>query len=164
MTIVLDPEIQSRIDALNIDYEVVECDPQYADTAAFCEQYGYSLSDSANCIICASSPAPRKYAACLVLADSRLDVNRVVRKRLEAKKASFASPEDTVTLTGMKIGGVMPLALPEDLPLFVDARVLERQQVIIGGGGRDCKLLVSPSVFEKMPQTQIIPELARPVS
>jgi len=164
MTQTLEASIQARVDALNIEYELVACDPEYADTAAFCEKYGYSLADSANCIICASSPAPRKYAACLVLADSRLDVNRVVRKRMQVKKVSFASHEDTVALTGMKIGGVMPLALPEDLPMFVDARVLERPKVIIGGGGRDSKLIISPAVFESIPQAEIITELARPVA
>lgn len=157
----LEPEIASRINALGVEYEVLECDPDYADTVAFCEHYGYSLADSANCIVCASSPQPRKYAVCVLLADSRLDVNRVVRKRMQVKKASFASAEDTVSLTGMQIGGVMPLALPNELPLLIDARVMDRPKIILGGGGRTSKILIPPVVFEKIPDAQIIPDLAK---
>lgn len=161
MSATLDPEIAARVDSLGVEYEVVACNPDLADTAAFCEHYGYSLSDSANCIVCASSPAPRKYVACVVLADSRLDVNRVVRKHLQSKKASFASPDDTVAITGMQIGGVMPLSLPPDLPLLVDARVMQRPRIILGSGGRDSKILISPEVFRQIAQAQIIEQLAK---
>jgi prolyl-tRNA editing enzyme YbaK/EbsC (Cys-tRNA(Pro) deacylase) len=115
-----------RLEATGIDFEVVPCDPALADTAAFCEAYGYALEDSANTIVVVGKAEPPVYAACVVLATSRLDVTKVVRKRLGTRKASFASADETKALTGMEFGGVTPVGLPDGLPLGVDARVLER--------------------------------------
>src|SRR5829696_531995 len=97
------------------DVEVIDCDPALADTAQFCAAYGYAMEDSANAILVAARSDPPTYAVCLVLATTRLDVNRTVRKRLGVRKASFASPEVTAEVTGMAIGGVTPFALPTDL-------------------------------------------------
>ena len=104
-----DPVLE-QLAALNVDFEVVGCDPDLADTAAFCEAYGYSAEDSANAIVVAGKSDPAVFAMCLVLADSRLDVNKVVRKRLGVRKCSFATAEQTVELTGMQIGGVTPVS------------------------------------------------------
>ena len=101
----------ATLDQLAIDYEVISCDPELADTQAFCAHYGYPLSSSANVIIAAGKAEPRCYAACVLLATTRLDVNRSVRKRLGVSRASFASAEETHTMTGMEIGGVTPFGL-----------------------------------------------------
>ncbi len=108
------------LDATGVDYEIFDCDPDLADTAQFCEAYGFSLDESANTILVIGKSDPPVYAACIVLANTRLDVNKVVRKRLGAKKASFADGATTVELTGMEIGGVTPFGLPDDLPIWVD--------------------------------------------
>ena len=150
-----------RLDAIGIEYEIVPCDPTLADTAAFCDAYGYALDDSANTIIVAGKADPPVYAACVVLATTRLDVNKVVRKRLGTRKASFASGEDTQRLTGMAIGGVTPIGLPEELPLWVDARVMERERIILGGGGRDRKVHVPPALLTAL-GAEIVEDLARP--
>ncbi len=113
--------------------EVVDCDPTLADTADFCAAYGYALDDSANAIVVIGKSEPPVYAMCIVLASTRLDVNRAVRKRLGVRRASFASPDVTADLTGMAMGGVTPFALPADLPLWIDSRVMERQRVVVGG-------------------------------
>ena len=97
-----------------------------------------------------------------MLATTRLDVNKTVRKRLEARKASFASPEETAEMTGMEIGGVTPLCLPETLPLWVDARIMELNRVILGGADRSSKIIVDPAIFHATPATEIVPDLARP--
>ena len=94
--------------SLGVVYEIVDCDPALADTAEFCAAYGYDTADSANTIGVVGKGDPRVYAACVVLADSRLDVNGVVRKRFGTRKASFASGDETVAITGMLIGGVSP--------------------------------------------------------
>ena len=140
---------------------VVECDPALADTAEFCANYGYALEDSANTIIVAAKTDPRRYVACVVLAHSRLDVNGVVRKRLGARKASFASAAETPKLSGMEIGGVTPFGLPPELELWIDRRVMERDQVIVGGGGRDRKLVVAPAVLAARAATSLVDDLAR---
>ena len=151
-----------QLDRLDLDYEVVPCDPDLADTAAFCEAYGYSPEDSANAIVVVGKSDPPVFAMCLVLADCRLDVNRVVRKRLGTRKASFASSDQTIELTGMQIGGVTPFGTSTELDLWIDARVMERERVIIGGGGRDRKLLVPPSTLGSHPFADVIPDLAIP--
>ena len=156
-----DPFID-RLDALGVEYQIVPCDPDLADTAAFCEAYGYALEDSANTIVVMGRADPPVYAACVVLATTRLDVNKVVRKRLGTRKASFASGEDTQALTGMAIGGVTPIGLPEGLPLWVDARVMEREQVILGGGGRERKVHAPPSLLTAL-GAEVVEDLAKPL-
>jgi prolyl-tRNA editing enzyme YbaK/EbsC (Cys-tRNA(Pro) deacylase) len=143
-------------------YEVVPCDPELADTAAFCEAYGYGLDQSANAIVVVGKSNPRIYVACLVLATTRLDVNGVVRKRLGVKKASFASADETIEITGMQIGGVTPYGLPAGLPLWVDAAVMDVQAVIVGGGSRDRKLLVAPASLAALPDAEVVDGLANP--
>ncbi len=143
--------------------EVVDCDPALADTAAFCAAYGHAAEDSANTIVVVGKSDPPRHAACLVLADSRLDVNKVVRARLGTRKASFASAEDTFALTGQIIGGVTVLALPDDLPIWIDARVLTRPRVIVGGGSRSCKVLLDPRALLDRPGTEVVEGLANPM-
>ena len=152
-----------QLAALNVDFEVVDCDPDLADTAAFCEAYGYSAEDSANAIVVAGKSDPAVFAMCLVLADSRLDVNKVVRKRLGVRKCSFATAEQTVELTGMQIGGVTPFGTTSELPLWIDSRVMDRERLIIGGGGRDRKLLVPPATLAAHPTAEVVEGLAKVV-
>lgn len=156
--------VLNQLQSLGLDHEVVACDPDLADTAAFCEAYGYAPEDSANAIVVAGKSDPLTFAMCLVLADSRLDVNKVVRKRLGTRKASFATAEQTVELTGMQIGGVTPFGTTTELPLWIDARVMERQRLIIGGGSRDRKLLVPPATLLAHPTAEVVEQLAKVVA
>ncbi len=136
-------------------------DPDLADTAAFCERYGVELRDSANCVVIAGRRASiTRYAACVVLATTRADVNTVVRKRLDARRASFAPMADAVMLTGMEYGGITPIGLPADWPILVDAAVLERTTVVIGSGLRRSKLAVSPHVLAELPDAEVVRGLA----
>ena len=155
--------VLEQLDALGLAYEVVPCDPDLADTAAFCAAYGYAPEDSANAIVVVGKSDPPSYVMCLVLSSTRLDVNRVVRKRMGVRRASFASAAQTMELTGMAIGGVTPFGVPGDLPVWIDARVVDRPQVIIGGGGRDRKLLVPPATLAGHPEVTVVEGLAMPV-
>ncbi|HJM51490.1 MAG TPA: YbaK/EbsC family protein [Alphaproteobacteria bacterium] len=158
-------DIESRIhdilEASGLAYEIIECDPELADTAVFCAHYGYASEHSANAIVVRSKGGEVSYAACLVLAPTRLDVNKVVRKKLGARKASFASPEETRQITGMEIGGVTPICLPAGLPLWVDARIMALDYVILGGGNRSTKLIVDPKIFAATPETEVVEDLAK---
>ena len=87
-------------------------------------------------------------------------MNKVVRKRLGARKVSFASAEETRAVTGMTLGGVTPLALPAELPLWVDRRIMDLDYVILGGGNRASKIKLDPAIFDQTPNTEIIPDLA----
>ncbi|HRE03451.1 MAG TPA: YbaK/EbsC family protein [Ilumatobacteraceae bacterium] len=144
--------------------EVIDCDPALADTADFCAAYGYSLDDSANAIVvigkASSAVVAPVYAACVVLATTRLDVNRAVRQRLGTKKASFAPAEVTAALTGMTMGGVTPFALPADLALWIDARVMQRDRIIVGGGSRAAKVVGPPSMLLTIAQAEVVTDLA----
>ncbi len=150
-----------QLDELGLSYELIDCDPDLADTAAFCEAYGYSPEDSANAIVVVGKSEPLVFAMCLVLADSRLDVNKVVRKKLGARKASFASADQTIELTGMQIGGVTPFGTTTTLPLWIDSRVMDREKLIIGGGSRDRKLLVPPATLADHPTAEVVEGLAK---
>ena len=122
---------------LGLPYEVIEIDPALADTALFCEHYGFPMEQSGNTIIVASKKEPKVFVACVVLATTRLDVNKRVRKLMGVSKASFASEKEMKILTGMEVGGVTPFSLPEELKLYVDSRIMELDWVILGGGRRD---------------------------
>jgi prolyl-tRNA editing enzyme YbaK/EbsC (Cys-tRNA(Pro) deacylase) len=150
-----------QLEELAVAHEIIACDPELADTAQFCEAYGYAPEDSANTIVVVGKSTPPVYAACVVLATTRLDVNGVVRRRLGTRKASFASADETKVITGMLIGGVTAFGLPADLPLWVDARVLERERVVLGGGSRSCKLIVAPQVLLEIPKAEVVDQLAR---
>jgi prolyl-tRNA editing enzyme YbaK/EbsC (Cys-tRNA(Pro) deacylase) len=152
--------VLEQLDGLGVPYRVIEIDPEYADTAQFCERYGYSPEVSVNCILVASKTGPRKYAACLVQATRRLDVNRTVRALIGARRVSFASAEDTVELTGMTPGGVTPFGLPPEVPVYVDAPVMDLDEIVLGGGGRSAKILISPIALTKLPATTVVEGLA----
>jgi len=144
------------------DAELFACDPALADTAAFCAAYGFALADSANTIIVAGKSTPPVYAACVVLATHRLDVNRVVRGRLGTRRASFASPDETRDLTGHEIGGVTVFGLPGGLPVLVDAAVMARERIVLGGGSRSWKVLAPPSILLTLEGVEVVEGLARP--
>ncbi|MFW6195661.1 MAG: YbaK/EbsC family protein [Chloroflexota bacterium] len=157
---VTEADVSRILNELGVPYEIIECDPDYADTAAFCERYGYPLDHSANTILVVSKRGEKKYAACVVLSDSRLDVNHRVRELMDVSRLSFAKPEETAALTGMMIGGVTPVGLPDDVPVYVDSRVMDREYVVLGGGSRSAKIKISPSVFKEMSGARIVHGLA----
>jgi prolyl-tRNA editing enzyme YbaK/EbsC (Cys-tRNA(Pro) deacylase) len=146
-------------ESTGVPFELVPCDPELADTAAFCDAYGYAMEDSANCVVVIGKSQPPVLAACVVLATTRLDVNGIVRRRLGTRKASFAPADDVVTATGMAIGGVTPLALPEGLPLWVDGRVMERERIVLGAGSRFAKVLAPPAILTAL-GAEVVADLA----
>ena len=135
---------------LGVSYELIAIDPAFADTVAFCEKYGYPPERSCNTIIVASKKEPKKFVACVVLAHTRLDVNKRVTKLMGVSKASFASAEEMMALTGMQVGGVTPFSLPPGIPLYIDDRIASLDWIILGGGGRSLKIKTSPGVFQKL--------------
>jgi prolyl-tRNA editing enzyme YbaK/EbsC (Cys-tRNA(Pro) deacylase) len=153
-------EVRARMDALGVEYQIVPCDPALADTAAFCEAYGYALEDSANTIVIVGKSDPRRYVACVVLASTRLDVNGAVRAKLGVRKASFADAETTREITGMAIGGVTVVGLPDDLPIWVDSSVMDRERIILGGGSRSCKVLAPPALLLALPDVEVVEGLS----
>jgi prolyl-tRNA editing enzyme YbaK/EbsC (Cys-tRNA(Pro) deacylase) len=156
------PQTAAALDAAGLEYRAIACDPSLADTAAFCEHYGFGLDQSANAILVASRTEPTQYVCCVVLATTKLDVNKAVCKLMGVKKASFASAEQTRELTGMEIGGVTPFGIPGELPTYVDAAVMEQDEVVMGGGNRSSKVVISPLELAKFPGVQTIDNLAKP--
>lgn len=145
------------------EHELFPCDPALADTAAFCAAYGFAPEDAANTIIVIGKSDPPRFAACVVLATRRLDVNRTVRDRLGTRRASFASPDDTRSLTGHEIGGVTVFGLPDGLPVWVDAAVMTRERIVLGGGSRRWKVIAAPSILLSLPGVEVVEGLANPV-
>lgn len=144
------------------DVLAAEIDPGLADTAAFCERYGVAMEDSANCVVIAGRRGSEtRYAACVVLATTRADVNGTVRRLLDARKASFAAMEEATTLTGMEFGGITPIGLPEGWPVLVDEGVLAREMVVIGSGVRRSKLALPAARLSELPGAQVVAALAR---
>jgi prolyl-tRNA editing enzyme YbaK/EbsC (Cys-tRNA(Pro) deacylase) len=157
-----DEVVSSALAALGIEYERIDCDPALADTAAFCAAYGVDPEDSANTILVIGKSDPPRHVACVVLATTRLDVNRAVRSRLGVKKASFAGAEDARAITGMAIGGVTAFGLPAHLPVWVDAAVMERASIVLGGGSRAWKIRCTPDALLRIPGAEVVAGLALP--
>lgn len=160
----VEASVVAHLDRLGVAYELVPCDPDLADTAQFCEAYGVAPEDSANTIVVVGkrSGEPDVHVACVVLATTRLDVNHAVRRRLGVRKASFAGPEATVALTGMRIGGVTAFGLPPGVPLWVDALVMTRPSVILGGGSRRVKVRTPPTTLLAVDGAEVVDGLALP--
>jgi prolyl-tRNA editing enzyme YbaK/EbsC (Cys-tRNA(Pro) deacylase) len=142
---------------------VAPIDPSLADTAAFCAAYDVGLDVSANCVVVAGKrEGSVRYAACVVLATTRADVNNVVRRFLDVRKASFAPMAEAVELTGMEYGGITPIGLPPDWPVLVDSRVVATPHVIIGSGIRASKIALPGRALAELPGAQVIEGLAKP--
>jgi prolyl-tRNA editing enzyme YbaK/EbsC (Cys-tRNA(Pro) deacylase) len=143
-------------------FQVADIDPELADTAAFCERYGVPLEASANCVIVSAKRGGEvRLAACVVLATTRADVNGVVRRRLDARKASFAPQDQAVAETGMEYGGITPFGLPEKWPVLVDQAVVDTPHVVVGSGVRRSKLIVPGVALAAIEQAEVIEGLAR---
>ncbi len=149
------------LDDCGFDHEIIPCDPEHADTALFCQRYGYALKVSANTIIVKAKTGEQRFVACVVLATTRLDVNKVVRKRLAARRVSFAIADETREVTGMELGGVTPLALPVDLPVWIDERVMSANYIILGGGNRSTKIKIAPKALLQIPEATVVENLAK---
>ena len=170
------PEIDLFLQQTGLEYEVWPCAPELADTARFCDHYGVALENSANAILVRSKTGAEKFVLCVVLATQRLNLessvestadfslntNHTVRKKLGARKVSFASAEQTRELTGMEIGGVTPLCLPADLSIWIDAAVMDREYIVLGGGNRSSKIKADPQILLQQANVEVVPDLAKP--
>jgi len=154
------PEVLTDLDALGIEYEEMECDPDLADTADFCAAYDVPLEKSANAILVASRKPEGHNAVCVVLANTRLDVNGTVRRKLGVRKVSFAPAELTKELTGQEIGGVTIFGIPDDLPVWLDSRILDCDWVIVGAGSRSAKIKLDPSQLQGLDGYEFVDDLA----
>jgi prolyl-tRNA editing enzyme YbaK/EbsC (Cys-tRNA(Pro) deacylase) len=147
------------------EVDVAEIDPALADTAAFCERYGVSLTESANCVVILGRRGEvSTYAACVVAATTRADVNGLVRRHLDARKASFAPVEAVTAASGMEYGGITPVGLPADWPVLVDEAVAKTASVVIGSGIRGSKLRLPGRLLAAIPSAQVLPGLGIPVN
>ena len=143
---------------------VAPIDPELADTAAFCEAYTVPLDASANCVVLAGKREGQvRMAACLVLATTRADVNSTARRLLDVRKISFAAMDDAVTMTDMEYGGITPIGLPYDWPIFADSRVIEQPAIVIGSGMRRSKIVLPGEAIAQYPGVQVVEGLANPV-
>ncbi len=160
----IDPSVLAAMSSLGIIFEEMACDPKLADTAQFCEAYGVPMEKSANTILVASRRPEGVMVACLVLATTRLDVNGVVRRRMDVRKASFANADQTRETTGMEIGGVTIFGLPDSLPVWVDSHVIDCDWIIIGAGSRSAKIRLDPTQLVGLGGFEVVEGLAQPVS
>lgn len=148
----LDPTVAKAVESLGVQYEVLDCNPEWADTDVFCANYNIPRDHAANAILIASKTEPKQYAVCLVLATTKLDVNHAVSKLMGIKRLSFASADETKAVTGQAIGGVTVFGLPDSIPLYIDGRIMANDYVIVGGGNRSTKIKLPPSELRKIPQ------------
>ena len=142
------------------EVRVAEIDPALADTAAFCERYGVPPEESVNCVVIAGRRGGEtSYAACMVTATTRADVNGLVRRHLGVRKASFGAVDVVTSLTGMEYGGITPIGLPPEWPVLVDDRVAKSPSVVIGSGIRGSKLWLAGRLLAELPGAQVLPGL-----
>jgi prolyl-tRNA editing enzyme YbaK/EbsC (Cys-tRNA(Pro) deacylase) len=151
----LDSSVARSVESLGIPCEVLLCKPEWADTEIFCANYNIPRDHAANTIVVSSKSEPKQYSACLVLANSKLDVNHAVSRLMGIKRLSFASAEETEAVTGQMLGGVTVFGLPDSIPLYIDSRVMAKDYVIVGGGNRSTKIKIQPEELRKIPRAAI---------
>lgn len=142
-----------------IAYEVISCSPEYADTSGFCSHYNYPMENCGNTLVVVGKGTPKRFAACVVRASGRLDVNHKVRFLMGVRRVSFASSDETQEITNMRIGGVTVFGLPPNLPVYLDRGLLELDYIIVGSGTRYSKLKLNPTELEKIPGASFIDQL-----
>ena len=141
---------------------VAEIDPQLADTQAFCERYAFRMDRSANCVVLAARREGRSwFAACVVLATTRADVNTLAKKQLGASKISFAPMDAATAASGMEYGGITPLGLPADWPVLIDAAVAAADRVVVGSGVRRSKVSLPGAALAELPGAVVLAGLGR---
>lgn len=152
--------VQSACDEFDLVYDVLACDPDLADTQAFCDNYGFTLQEAANTIIVSSKKVePARLAVCVVLGTTKLDVNKAVCDELAVKRASFADADLTREVSGMEIGGVTAVGI-QGIPILIDTAVMNQSRVVMGGGNRSSKLVLDPNELLKLPSVRIVEGLA----
>lgn len=141
---------------------VVEIDPGLADTAALTEAHDLPLEASANCVVVVGRRAgEERAAACVVPAHTRADVNNLVKRTLDVRKATFLDHDRAVAETGMEYGGITPIGLPAGWRLFVDASLEDVPVAIIGSGIRRSKLLLPGRLLGLLPAAEVLADLGR---
>lgn len=154
--LVCEPTRQAITDN-KLDVLVAKIDPNFSDTAAFCEAYQTGTEIAVNCVILEAKRGEDKwYAACMIPATERADINGVVRKALDAKKVSFAPREDAVSMSGMEFGAINPIGLPADWRILVDSEAATLDYIVIGSGLRGSKLLVSGKLLSSLPNAEVL--------
>jgi prolyl-tRNA editing enzyme YbaK/EbsC (Cys-tRNA(Pro) deacylase) len=146
----------------NTEIGVAEIDPNFSDTAAFCAEYGITPDVTANCVIIEAKRGEKStFAACVILATTRADVNGLVRRTLDARKASFAPMEAAVAQSGMEYGAITPIGLPSSWPILIDSKILDLPQIVIGSGIRKSKLILPGKILASLPNAQILEGLGK---
>lgn len=156
---------QEKIKQLNSpEILAVEIDSSLSDTAAFCEHYQIPLERAANCVVLEASRGDKIwYAAALVLANTRADVNGIIRRHLDARRVSFAPMETALKLTTMEYGGITPIGLPEDWPVLIDSRVAASDWVTVGSGIRGSKIILPGKILAALPSAQVLENMAKQI-
>ncbi len=152
---ILHPNVRAALQAASMAFQSIPCREEWAGTAEFCANYGISPEEACNTIIVVLKTTPKTYVACLVRADTKLDVNHRLAAEVKFKRLSFASFEEAAELSGQAIGGVAIVGLPEGIPILIDERVMERPSVIVGGGNRTSKIRLDPRELLKLPDTRV---------
>ena len=156
----LHKNVASALEEFGIVYELLSIDPDFADTGSFCVKYNYPLEYSGNTIIVASKKGPERYVACIIQASASLNVNKVVTRLMDTRKASFASSEKVVQLTGMMIGGVTPFGLPQEMVIYADEALKTIDYLILGSGDRSTKIKIAGFELNKIPNICFVRELS----
>mgnify|MGYP001254512413 FL=1 len=157
----LNKDVYDDISKLGIPYEIVECKEKYADTYLFCEKYEYPIEYCANTILLSSKKPPDYYVACVLQGNKKLDVNNKVRKLMNSSKVSFASHEETVSLTNMKSGGVTIFGLRKSIDVYVDSEIMNNPYLIFGSGNRNCKIKIEPNYLNQIPNIKSIEHITK---
>lgn len=157
----LNKDVYDDISKLGIPYEIVECKEEYADTYLFCEKYEYPIEYCANTILLSSKKPSDYYVACVLQGNKKLDVNNKVRKLMNSSKVSFASHEETVSLTNMKSGGVTIFGLPKSIDVYVDSEIMNNPYLIFGSGNRNSKIKIEPNYLNQIPNIKSIENITK---
>ena len=139
-----------------VNLEIYECKDEFSDTQNFCDHYGFDIEDSCNAILIKAKKPKEFYAMFCVLGSTRLDVNQKAKIAMGAKRVSFASREEAELVTNQIYGGISPLGLPDNMKIFVDRNVMNREKLFIGAGNRVSKFFLSPKLLVELTNAEVL--------
>lgn len=160
----LDPAVAEQLLQFDVPHRAIAVAPEYGDVTGLRERYGFRPEAIANTLVIAGRTEPIAFAACVVLATSRLDINKRAAALLGLKRgrATFATPEQTAEVTGMMVGGVTVFGLPLSLLVYIDDAVMAREEILMGGGNLSSKLLIDPNTLRRLPNVDVVSGLGIP--
>ncbi|MDR2620430.1 MAG: hypothetical protein LBC29_04875 [Propionibacteriaceae bacterium] len=160
----LAPAVFAAVNSYVPNAQVFAIDPALSDTAALVAATGLPPEVMCNAVLLTGLRAgEQRQVCCLTLFHRRIDVNNVVKRTLDVRKASFAPMDYAVEVSGMAYGGITPVGLPADWPVWLDEPTATSPLLLMGSGIRASKLVLPGPDLLRLSGARLVENLTIPI-